>query len=35
MSVHESKPLIDRVWPLLLILFGVTFALILATFRPG
>ena len=36
---HEShtsrEPWIDRWWPLLLILFGLTFTLCLALFRPG
>jgi steroid 5-alpha reductase family enzyme len=32
---HEKGSWVDRWWPLLLILFGVTFVTILVSFKPG
>jgi len=34
MSDHNKAPWIDRFWPLLLILFGLTFISTLALFHP-
>lgn len=33
-SSHESQSWIDRWWPLLLILFGLTFVSVLVFFKP-
>jgi hypothetical protein len=34
-SPHESESWIDRYWQIFLIAFGITFALILACFKPS
>jgi len=34
MSSHESQSWFERWWPLFLVLFGVSFVLLLACFKP-